>query len=419
MTIGRQDISSSSVACLVAASALASNLVSPSIHLGVSINIISLVSLPLFIFLLVFPQIQRLRVRLSSSVIAIYLLFVLSTVVSAIAAFARGGNIVFSDLLEIYKYIQFLPYLMISLLFPLKFLHSANKTLLICGTLLCILCTAYLLLPGASSVLASIYSGVNHIDKSDNRPSFTGTDPNLGCIILWFYSLYFASRSALCASKTMRFCSVLQSALLLYCATLTGSRTGIVSIATSLIVLVSIHSRKLSALNRIIFAIAGLSVVSLLVVLSFQHEYVSVGYDLALQGQNSSVNVRLDRFNEMQDAFSISPLLGTGPSKDEGITIFDSEYILLITRYGLIGTFLFVALFLSTFSKAYQVSMLSDLDDMVLILSAFSCAALVGGIIAMTTNNFVVSYQASAAPCILACIALASSRYISLHRDGS
>jgi hypothetical protein len=62
-----------------------------------------------------------------------------------------------------------------------------------------------------------------------------------------------------------------------------------------------------------------------------------------MAGENNSLNVRLENIYMAWQSFLGSPFFGIGPAKSSGDTVIDSEYALIIQRYGLLGIFIFSA----------------------------------------------------------------------------
>jgi hypothetical protein len=62
-----------------------------------------------------------------------------------------------------------------------------------------------------------------------------------------------------------------------------------------------------------------------------------------LEGKSNSLNVRFENIYLAAQRFMESPIFGIGPAKSSFDTTIDSEYALIIQRYGLIGIFIFSA----------------------------------------------------------------------------
>jgi hypothetical protein len=133
--------------------------------------------------------------------------------------------------------------------------------------------------------------------------------------------------------------------------------------------------------------------------------YVTLGFSMLMDGSNESVNVRLFNFQFAMNLFSQSYVIGWGPAKAIHPTVLDSEYSLILSRYGLIGLTVFASfLFLGL------------RDGMILIAKkhvqytsiAYCCVMLLlFSIVVMVGNNVFSGYQLMA-PVVLMCMAVRS-----------
>lgn len=162
----------------------------------------------------------------------------------------------------------------------------------------------------------------------------------------------------------------------------TQSRTTLVALIVALIFYAFLSKIKL--IYKILVPIfLGLSVFLLFKYMDLS--YIVNGYEYAKEGDNSSVNARLDTLDMAINVFHSSPIFGVGPSKEEYSTNFDSEYILILMRYGIVGSLIFCVFIFYLLVKGFRNR--NNVAGLTLFL--YTLATLV----VMLTNNAYSGYQ--------------------------
>lgn len=346
---------------------------------GFGLYLTSLISI-ILLFSILFYKIKVSR--LSFLTIFLCLVVIISSIYSSAFGFSVNS---FNNYLEAFKYFQYIPYLL--------FFSSINKIVSFDLFLKYIYLAVFIYLlifflqlfdPLNLGYLISTFylGGVNspHLIGIETgfRLPMTGSNPNVGAVIGVFFSLFFLSlftyRKNKIALIVFLFCFV----SVFY----TQSRTTLVALIISLIFYVLLSNiRFIYKIIVPVFLGGGIFLIFEYLDLS----YIVDGYEYAKVGDNSSVNVRLDTLDMAVNVFNSSPVFGVGPSKEEYSTNFDSEYILILMRYGILGCvvfFIFIfQLLLEGFKGRKSVAGLS--------LFLYTIATL----IVMLTNNAYSGYQ--------------------------
>ncbi|MEA2018282.1 MAG: O-antigen ligase family protein, partial [Campylobacterota bacterium] len=136
-----------------------------------------------------------------------------------------------------------------------------------------------------------------------------------------------------------------------------------------------------------------LIVISLGIVVLFPlFSYVFIGIQLLFEGENNSILVRLENAKIAYEAFVNSPILGYGIAKSYFIDItMDSEWLSLVSRFGLFGVFSAVSLLAYPFFFKKQIEKLSTIDLKIYYFTLL--ASCIVGSVVMLTNNFITGYQ--------------------------
>ena len=66
-------------------------------------------------------------------------------------------------------------------------------------------------------------------------------------------------------------------------------------------------------------------------------DYLVIGFSTFSEGKNTSMLLRYQQWAEAFNLFLKSPIIGWGPAKEIHTTIVDSEHLLLLRRYGILG----------------------------------------------------------------------------------
>jgi O-antigen ligase len=127
--------------------------------------------------------------------------------------------------------------------------------------------------------------------------------------------------------------------------------------------------------------------------------YIYVGFQLLMEGQNDSFNRRLEKIEGAYILFQQSKLFGWGIAKSIHITVVDSDYLLILRRFGLTG-FLLIFSFI-----IYPFFLKNNENDPFITALKFLGIAFA---IIMTSNSVFHSYQAITAFIVLVSIATVS-----------
>lgn len=183
----------------------------------------------------------------------------------------------------------------------------------------------------------TLYSFDHHINAAlaGWRLTLTGSDPNVGSLIAAFFIIYFFTKFIYSKSTFSLLYTFIALALLFK----TQGRTTIIGVAlvisASLLILV-----KIKLIYRIVILVFGALAV-LYLAQHFDLFYLINGLETLEQGENGSVNVRLDNAKYAYENFKDSPIFGWGSSLEQfgSVRHLDSEVFLILQRYGLFGVF--------------------------------------------------------------------------------
>jgi len=239
--------------------------------------------------------------------------------------------------------------------------------------------------------IASLYNSGYQLESysytNAARIFITGADPNTGSAIV----ILFLDFNIICFLRKRKFRFLLMSILLFLALFLTGSRTGLVAFVLSFTVILLLTSVKYKRYNLLMFFL----VLIMLVLIVPRIPYIRIGFSTLFNGTNNSVLIRIENAKEVITLFKQSMFFGWGPAKEIHSTVVDSEYFLLLRRYGLIGLlsiFMFMMYNLIKIFRNRTRLRSCDADG------SYSLAVLVLGytpslFVVMLTNNFISSYQ--------------------------
>lgn len=316
------------------------SIIMPSLSVGgMSLYLTTLISPVVLIFVAYFSFMQG---KLPVDILVLVVLSLCIVVVfSALFSWIKGLTMIsYRDLIEAVKYAQYIPYLL-----ALPFLkNNFEKTFKLSSKL----SVTFFLILGFLQVFGIhfftyIYlgSGSEHLDSalSGHRLSLTGSDPNIGGAIAAFFAFVSLTFFLFQRKSVFWFGAFLLCFILLL---FTQSRSVLVAFVFSLMTFFVFYYKvaliiKVSAL-MICISIGGFLFMSLDI------EYIIIGFQTALEGKNQSLNVRLENIVSAYEVFKVNPIIGVGPSKESLSTIIDSEYALIMQRYGLAGMLLFTLL---------------------------------------------------------------------------
>lgn len=135
---------------------------------------------------------------------------------------------------------------------------------------------------------------------------------------------------------------------------LTQSRTAIIVLLLALLLVLGLNSfRNRFSLKQITIFLAGLLVTVLLFIGVLSEEIITRFSALSDIGEDASWQMRLLAWYLNLIIFSESILFGWGPAKMIHTTIVDSEYILILRRYGIIGFTIYLFIYLIPLYRAF------------------------------------------------------------------
>ncbi|XUO83175.1 O-antigen ligase family protein [Halomonas sp. KM007] len=358
---------------------LLSSIVLPSISFGgVSVYLVTIFS-PIVLVLALFAL--RKKACVHESMIFPFLLGCM-VFLSSIHSWAIGySSVNYRDLVESVKYFQFVPYLLVVSFFGVSVLRTMH--LLIVLSAGWILFVGLIQTFGISDFLTYLYLGSesSHIDSviSGYRITLTGSDPNIGAVISCFFAIYFFSLFAVNGSRYYFLFFLVFFALCF----MTQSRTALVSILFGVGFYYIFYYRFFFLVKWLLASFS--LVVVFFFVFYFDLSYIYLGFQYALEGRNNSLNVRIENILTAYERFLTSPVFGVGPAKSNFATIIDSEYSLIIQRYGIIG----VVLFFSYLFYLIKLALKNMNTHWGVSLFSFSLMS----ILVMATNNIFSGYQ--------------------------
>ncbi len=138
-------------------------------------------------------------------------------------------------------------------------------------------------------------------------------------------------------------------------------------------------------------SLAGFLIYKILNVLDLT--YILFGLQTALEGTNESLNVRFENMYLGYERFLESPYFGWGPAKSIHDTNIDSEYVLIMQRYGSIGIGLIVGYILLILHFSYNAILNTHVKNTFFPHMVF--LVMIIGAVSMVTNSFFSGYKTS------------------------
>jgi hypothetical protein len=322
----------------------------PSINLGIGVSLITPISLLLIIML---PFLAN-QIFLLNRFTIIYSAIVLSILCSIFYSYIfLDTPETYRDFMEFFRYFQILPYLFFMSTIKDKTFSRKFKLYMEISIIFVLFISfiEYSNIFGLSQLIGNFYASEGQVEAmlhGSERLVVTGGNPNDGAIIASFFFLY--SVYGYLSKKTIY--GIFKVLSLLAIVLLTQSRTAVFGLMFSFS-FYTLFFLKLNILLKII-SIAFTVLILALAITFAQLDYISIGIQQAIDGNNASANVRFDNMYLGYERFLLSPVFGWGPAKLIHDTIIDSEYVLVIQRYGVIGIsllFIYIGSILH-FSKA-------------------------------------------------------------------
>ena len=236
-------------------------------------------------------------------------------------------------------------------------------------------------------VLSSFYAPDHHIQNmvgSSHRIMVFGSDPNVGAAITMMFFLYHLFKGMFLKKKA----SILLTFLLVIVVLMTSSLTSFIALAISLLVFL-LSSPNIKLIPKLIFS---LFIAGVIVFLYEKFNYIAVGFALAVEGENNSVLHRFEKWIVAWNLFLQSPILGWGLAKGSMLTTVDGEYLLLLRRYGVIGTLsIMMSIICMPFWKRNKNKV--KVSQKLLVWDSTLRYYLIVIIMVMVTNSFFSGYQ--------------------------
>lgn len=241
--------------------------------------------------------------------------------------------------------------------------------------------------PGYRKLISIFFTGHRFENLDRARVILMAGDPNIAAALIIFFVTYILQTMLMTRNKIRNSIILL---LLLVVLLMTSSRTNLIVFIVILITSLLYHFNK----NRFFsFLVLGLCVVIVLPIIQY-FDYIVIGFTTFSEGTNSSMLLRYKQWTEAYNLFLQSPVIGWGAAKSIHTTIVDSEHLLLLRRYGVLGylavinfIFGFLAVILSNRKKVKKMNFLAK---RITLTAFFSCLMI---FILMTTNNFFSGYQ--------------------------
>lgn len=366
----------------------------PSISLGgINVYLVTLVSPILFLFTLMVWLKSPIANFASIFPLSLGLMVVLSTLISWAYGFSPINR---RDLFEATKYLQFLPYLIFVPFISVKSLRFFHYAIILSSVW--VLLVGILQVSGFGTAVSHFYLGPEsrHLDSLEHRITLTGSNPNVGGVIACFYSIFFFSLYSVYRRSSHLFFFI----VFFYLCFMTQSRTALIAVSFGVGVYYFLFFKQFFLFKALVAAASIFTVVFLAFYLDLS--YIYLGFRYALEGTNNSLNVRFENLYFALQRFIESPFFGVGPAKSTFETTIDSEYALIIQRYGALGVFIFLCYIIYLFRLSFRnVNCHWGISLMIFTLMST---------VVMITNNIFSGYQLMAVVVFLNCACLINDR---------
>jgi len=371
---------------------LLSSLVVPSVSMGgMSTYLTTLIS-PV-IFLLVISGWAVSKTTIHKSLVIVLSMTAMVLITSLLSWSKSLSPVSLRDINESVKYAQYVPYMM-AIPFIKKERFSKG---LQCG--LYVSAVVFLLIGLVQVFQVSIlFDSIGTIYLAENsthlkgllsgkRLSFTGSDPNIGGFIAAFFAIYILIESL----YKKKYVYLIVFFVFVFFVLKSQSRTVLLALALSAsFFFLFFYETKIN--NKILLLVSLFSCVAILASY-IDLDYVLIGFQLAMDGGNNSLNVRFENISLAYERFLVSPIFGWGPAKGVFSTVIDSEYALIMQRYGLMGFCIFSGLYFVLFKYAVK--------NLFLVPGATLFIVTLMSLVTMGTNNVFSGYQLMSIPILL------------------
>jgi len=240
---------------------------------------------------------------------------------------------------------------------------------------------------GYRKLISLIYSGHRFENLDRVRTILTAGDPNIAAALIIYFVTYILQTMLMTKNKIRNSFILL---FLIVVLLMTSSRTLLIVFVVILFASLFYHFQNNKFFS---FMVLGLCLILVLPIIQF-FDYIIIGFSTFSEGKNTSMLLRYQQWAEAFNLFLKSPIIGWGPAKEIHTTIVDSEHLLLLRRYGVLGylavvNFIFGFIWI-LFRKRRKFSSINLFHKRIALTSLFSCLMI---FILMITNNFFSGYQ--------------------------
>jgi O-antigen ligase len=241
--------------------------------------------------------------------------------------------------------------------------------------------------PGYRKLISLIYSGHRFENLDRVRTILMAGDPNIAAALIIYFVTYILQTMLMTKNKIRNSFILL---FLIVVLLMTSSRTLLIVFVVILLASLFHHFQNNKFFS---FMVLGLCLILVLPIIQY-FDYIVIGFSTFSEGKNTSMLLRYQQWAEAFNLFLKSPIIGWGPAKEIHTTIVDSEHLLLLRRYGVLGylavvNFIFGFIWV-LFRKRRKFSSINLFHKRIALTSLFSCLMI---FILMITNNFFSGYQ--------------------------
>jgi hypothetical protein len=240
---------------------------------------------------------------------------------------------------------------------------------------------------GLGAMTGFLFATPGHVNamigNSSRRIVLTTSDPNVAAYMALLFFLYNFISVTINKKKS----SFVLTALLLIIIMMTSSRTGFLALISVLGIFL-LSSKSFKFFHKFGFVLFYAVVIYLLY---DKFQYIVVGLSTALDGENTSLLYRVEKWQVAWDIFLLSPAVGWGPAKGMMTTIVDGEFILFLRRYGVVGivTICFSIFYMPFWGRRLKVQDPTEVKVWEVVLKYY----LIVIFFVMVTNSFFSGYQ--------------------------
>ena len=203
-----------------------------------------------------------------------------------------------------------------------------------------------------------IYDIHNRMMGTFFNPNTYGTALTIGVVIvvaLSYYEKNFGRKTGLIAIAV----------ILSFTVALTQSRTAVVVLLLAVILLTALNFIKKQFTVKQLLIIIGVFTVLLLAIVSLLADQILTRFmGLGEIGEDLSWQMRLLAWYLNLTIFSESMVFGWGPAKLIHTTIVDSEYILILRRYGIVGFLIYILIYFIPLIRAFVMQKLKGIREL-------------------------------------------------------